>query len=323
LFLLLLEGSKKRDCGRFFCIREAAFHFRRTFFNFNVSLGVCVCPILSVSFLCVLFVGIFFFFFFFFFFLNSFLVRMTTINAKMCVLGEQNAGKSSIAVRWGGKRACFFFFFFFFSFFFFCSYVCAVRGSFSENQESTIGAAFLTKTVGDVKLQVGCCIVFFRFSNVCCQIWDTAGQERYRSLTPMYYRNASCGLVVYDVTSRQSFERAIEWIKFGILLLNCFFHFADERFDRELKQDPTPKVICLAANKSDLKEARVVAESEAQSVAAQSGVRFFATSAKTGQGIEELFQYIVAELPKLEREHAHDDLVHPGDPVQPDRGCPC
>jgi GTPase Era involved in 16S rRNA processing len=93
--------------------------------------------------------------------------------------------------------------------------------------------------------------------------------------------------------------------------------------NRELKQDPTPKVICLAANKSDLKEARVVAESEAQAVAAQNNVRFFATSAKTGQGIEELFQFIVAELPKLEREHAHDELVHPDNTPGTEKGCPC
>jgi Ras-related protein Rab-5C len=76
------------------------------------------------------------------------------------------------------------------------------------------------------------------------QIWDTAGQERYRSLTPMYYRNAACGLVVYDITNRGTFDRAIEWIK-------------------ELKADPTPKLILLAANKVDLKDSAVIAETEA------------------------------------------------------------
>lgn len=78
---------------------------------------------------------------------------MATINAKMCVLGEQNAGKSSIAVRWGEFccqfRSCW------------LTKQKLVRGSFSENQESTIGAAFLTKTVGDVKLQVFFPLLFF------------------------------------------------------------------------------------------------------------------------------------------------------------------
>ena len=32
-------------------------------------------------------------------------------------------------------------------------------------------------------------------------IWDIAGQERYRSLTPMYYRDAQAAMVVYDITN--------------------------------------------------------------------------------------------------------------------------
>jgi GTPase SAR1 family protein len=42
--------------------------------------------------------------------------------------------------------------------------------------------------------------------------WDTAGQERYHSLAPMYYRGAAAAVVVYDITSEQSFDRAKKWI---------------------------------------------------------------------------------------------------------------
>ncbi len=57
-----------------------------------------------------------------------------------------------------------------------------VKGQFTEYQESTIGAAFLTQTVvlDDVTV---------RF-----EIWDTAGQERYHSLAPMYYRGQSVSM---------------------------------------------------------------------------------------------------------------------------------
>ena len=41
---------------------------------------------------------------------------------------------------------------------------------------------------------------------------DTAGQERYASLAPLYYRGASAAIIVYDVTSQESFLKAKHWI---------------------------------------------------------------------------------------------------------------
>ena len=45
------------------------------------------------------------------------------------------------------------------------------------------------------------------------QIWDTAGEEKFRSLTPMYYKNAQAVILVYDQSSIDSFESLQKWIK--------------------------------------------------------------------------------------------------------------
>ena len=63
------------------------------------------------------------------------------------------------------------------------------QDQFDDYRESTIGAAFLTQT-----------ITLDESTTVKFEIWDTAGQERYKSLAPMYYRNANCAVVVYDIT---------------------------------------------------------------------------------------------------------------------------
>lgn len=64
-----------------------------------------------------------------------------------------------------------------------------LQDQFDDYRESTIGAAFLTQTIA---LDENTTVKF--------EIWDTAGQERYKSLAPMYYRNANCAVVVYDIT---------------------------------------------------------------------------------------------------------------------------
>ena len=45
------------------------------------------------------------------------------------------------------------------------------------------------------------------------QIWDTAGEERFRSVTPMYYKNASAIVLVYDCTDEESFNSLPVWVK--------------------------------------------------------------------------------------------------------------
>merc|ERR1712178_585322 len=97
------------------------------------------------------------------------------VQFKLVLLGDPAVGKSSLVLRF-------------------------VRGQFFEYQESTIGAAFLTQNVS------------LNDYTVKFEIWDTAGQERYHSLAPMYYRGAQAAVVVYDVTSQDSFERAQRWI---------------------------------------------------------------------------------------------------------------
>lgn len=45
------------------------------------------------------------------------------------------------------------------------------------------------------------------------QVWDTAGQEKYRSITPIYYREAAAAIVVFDITSKATLENADQWLK--------------------------------------------------------------------------------------------------------------
>jgi len=162
---------------------------------------------------------------------------------KLVLLGDSAVGKSSLVLRF-------------------------VKKQFFEYQESTIGAAFLTQTV-----VVGDFTVKF-------EIWDTAGQERYHSLAPMYYRGAAAAIVVYDVTSKQSFGRAKQWVK---------------ELQRQGKDN---MVIALAGNKVDLAEQRQVDPEEAKAYADENGIVFLETSAKTNHNVSEVFQIIAKKLPK-------------------------
>lgn len=168
---------------------------------------------------------------------------------KLVLLGESAVGKSSIVHRF-------------------------VKNTFDDMRESTIGAAFLTQTITIPESE----------TTIKFEIWDTAGQERYKSLAPMYYRNANAALCVYDITSRSSFQKAQDWIK-------------------ELKrQAPEGIVIALVGNKSDLDDEREVESSEVQEyVQEQNGdgcsIITAECSAKSGDGVLDVFNKIGRALP--------------------------
>ena len=45
------------------------------------------------------------------------------------------------------------------------------------------------------------------------EIWDTAGQERFKNIAPLYYRKAAALIIVYDISSRNSFEECKYWVQ--------------------------------------------------------------------------------------------------------------
>ncbi|XP_069107744.1 ras-related protein Rab-5B-like [Argopecten irradians] len=156
---------------------------------------------------------------------------------KLVLLGESGVGKSSIALRF-------------------------VRGEFNENGETTIGAAYLTKTINCQ----GCPIKF--------DIWDTAGQERYHSLAPMYYRGAPAAVVVYDVTNVNSYNKATLWVK------------------ELMQQASAMMVIVLAGNKADMVTDTRCNNEEARKFAAENKLLYAETSAKTGMHVDDIFNQI-------------------------------
>lgn len=129
------------------------------------------------------------------------------------------------------------------------------------------------------------------------QVWDTAGHERFRSLTQAYFRSAMGILLVFDVSSKQSFLSLQYWLSV-------------------MREAAPPKVqVLLIGNKCDLRE-REVSREEALALAESWGVSYAETSSATGEGLQEAFlcltRKVVQHIVAVERGLAGNCRRHSG-----------
>jgi len=184
---------------------------------------------------------------------------------KVVVIGDSGVGKSNLIDRY-------------------------TKDTFREETKTTIGVEFGHKTIRiDDKV-------------IKAQIWDTAGQERFKALTRGYYRGALGALLVYSITSRQSFENCETWLE-------------------ELVQHADPGIlVMLVGNKTDLASQRDVKTDEGMAFAAKNKLSFIETSAKDKTNVAEAFERLINEIYKQVNAPHPDGEVAEEEKVRPNKG---
>ena len=120
-------------------------------------------------------------------------------------------------------------------------------------------------------------------------LWDTIGQETYRSLTKIFFKNAIIVLLIYDITSRKTFEELEYW-----------YQQVKNELDNEF-------LVAIIGNKKDLFTEMKVTEEEGKKYADEKGAKFKLSSAKDDpmdftQFLEELLkESIEKNLSKINR----------------------
>ncbi|KAM4675286.1 EF-hand calcium-binding domain-containing protein 4B [Discoglossus pictus] len=173
---------------------------------------------------------------------------------KIVVVGNSSVGKTSFLRR-------------------FC------EGNFSPGTSATVGIDYSVKT-----LTVDNC-------QVALQLWDTAGQERYRSITKQFFRKADGVIVMYDITSKESFTAVRQW-------LTSVEEGAGENIP-----------ILMLGNKTDIEKEREVPCGIGEQLAKDCNLIFCECSASTGHNVKESILHL-ARILKEQEDKVKEKTVH-------------
>ena len=137
--------------------------------------------------------------------------------------------------------------------------------TFDEANAATIGANYSEKVITKNNKEYE------------LNIWDTAGQEKFHSVGKHFYKDAYIVCLVYDITSQDSLKQ-----------LETIWYPDIKKYGEKYT------ILAVVGNKSDLYENDNLAdENHAKEFAQSINAIFMLTSAKTGDGIEKLFDTLV------------------------------
>jgi small GTP-binding protein len=110
---------------------------------------------------------------------------------------------------------------------------------------------------------------------------ETAGQERFQTITTSYYRGAHGLILVFDVTSRTSFDNTAKWLD-------------------DVERHAAGNIVrLLVGNKCDLENRREIEYSEGKALAEKLGLQYIETSAKEDTNVDKAFMTLSQQIMKL------------------------
>ncbi|MFV2015677.1 MAG: Rab family GTPase [Candidatus Heimdallarchaeota archaeon] len=156
---------------------------------------------------------------------------------KIILLGNGSVGKTSLATRFA-------------------------KNTFKSEYQPSIGVNLLVKMVA------------YRDEFIKVLVFDTAGQEFMSSLRKQHYAGATGAVIVFDITSRQSFDDLQQWVN-------------------EIREEVGNLKTVIVGNKVDLEDERVIPTDEALSYTQSVSAEYLESSAKEDIRVSDIFQSFI------------------------------